>query len=186
MECIFTTVSSKKTLRKFIRDSLINIKRAKTPIKKQKRISKQLVVPASINKHTDQIKELSLRVKAKAEYLFYQNKKLIDDNKYMLSNIRKVKEEEFRRTKNIFESLFSLFYQSDRDSETVSTPLLSNCTFQTDVSDPEIIKKKIRLSESFSPCKSDSFRKILDTHSMMAVKSEGFRSPLNVDGSDSF
>lgn len=88
----------------------------------------------------------------------------------MLSNVRKFKEEEISRSKEMFTQLFSLFPLTSHVNDVPYTSPLSQCTFNTNTTanltgicgfNNIIIFKG----------KTDSFRRITDIRSLLALKS---------------
>ena len=96
-------------------------------------------------------------LEARAECLFWQNKKLVDDNKYFVSNIHKFRNEEIQKTKNILARLFGILCQEERNECSPASPHVSYCTYQTETTDTKGVIRGFKQQESFRKINSKSF-----------------------------
>ena len=146
----------------------MKLKRSKLTVNKHRKIAKKPVIVEESTQCIDFLSKKDAAIQSTIEVMFWQTKKIADDNKYFFSNIRKFKQEESDRTKSIFIQLFGLLSQQEAGNETFSTPLHSRYTCKTDVT--EINKFKVFKDIESKDNGLDSFKRITGTRSLLIMK----------------
>lgn len=165
-----------------ISDNLIKLKRAKMPVKKHRKTLNRLRESQFVAHSIDTIEKKSSNIKVMIEHFYWQNKKIADDNKHIFSNVRKFKEEQLNKTKEIFERLFTILLKTNDEVIPPSTPTYSDCTYETDITENNYNFEISKGQKGKGKISSDSFRRLADARQIIGlntlkdVRNIGFES----------
>lgn len=126
-----------------------------------------MAVPASVRRDMEELHERGGQIEAKLTYLAALSRKVGDDNRCLLADLRRFREEERERTKRAFAQLFSLTAALESQIQ-ASTPALSHHTLKTELSDRVHRFGRVSTKQELKADTRDSFRR------MEAPKCDGF------------
>ena len=132
MGFIFTTKISKNLNRNFIRDLLSLVKRHKTNLKKGDKDKPKPPQEDTVEESFNSLNAQSERLEKNLKWFFCQNKKILEDNRYIISNVLKSKHDNNEKLKNVFTYAFSMLHLLDKNPGVVEDNDINGCQTSID------------------------------------------------------
>lgn len=110
-------ISSNNQNSSLIREFLNTMKRHKTATRRCNRLNIDALTEESVKESFNVLNAQSERLEKNLKWLFWQNKKLLEDNRYMCANVVKTKKDNNSKLKDVFICAFSLLISADSGQE---------------------------------------------------------------------
>ena len=132
MGVISTMSSSKNPNRNIISELLQFVKRHKTKSKKVEKEPSNPRTEETIEESFNSLTAQSERVGKNIKMYFLQNKKILEDNRYIFSNVMKYKKENTDKLKDVFVHAFSMLHLLDKESGNEQDQVINICRTSTE------------------------------------------------------
>lgn len=160
MDSFFITVILQRLNRKLTSECLITLKRARVTVRRKRIRAKRSSYHFHLTEGVEKLSKKSAEMSTKLEYFFLQNKKLVDDNRHLLSNVLKFKEEDSRRMAETLTQLFISSLSTEEEKYESQARRLSQHTCQTDISEKSIETDLLKNNTDIKLAGCDSFRRL--------------------------
>ena len=171
MVVISTMSHSKNQNCKIISELLQFVKRHKAKSKKVEKETSRPHAGETVEENFNSLTAQSQRVEKNIKMYYLQNKKILEDNRYILSNVMKYKKENTEKLKDVFVHTFSMLHLLGKEDDNEEDQAMNICKTSTESINSRAKKYSKDLEKTFSQLRNVNISK----------HSEGFKKRVSPD-----